>query len=266
MTTPRVYKTEAIVLKGIKLGEADKILTIYTPYLGKIKAVAKGVRRPKSKLRGHVEVLTHSTLMLARGKNLDIITQGQTIDCFLPLRDDLWHTSHALYIAELTDRFTVERVENHPLFQLLLNALKLLCQTTSAGLIHHHFELHLLGYIGYRPQLDHCIKCDSPLNPTTNFFSISGGGTLCPNCQYKESQVHPLSLNALKVMRFLQNNDCSSATRLKIPPKLSTELESLMRKYISYLLERRVESSKWIDKLKELPADTHKKDPEQKLS
>ncbi|MCD6358839.1 MAG: DNA repair protein RecO [Dehalococcoidia bacterium] len=251
MTTQRVYKTEAIVLKGIKLGEADKILTLYTPYLGKIRAVAKGIRRPKSKLRGHVETLTHSTLMLARGKNLDIITQGQTIHSFLPLRDSLWRTSHALYASELTDRFTAEQVENLSLFQLLLDALKLLCQTEDAGLIRHYFELHLLSHIGYRPQLERCIKCDSRLNPTANFFSIGGGGVLCPDCQHKESAVYPISLNALKTMRFLQNSDCSSATRLRINPRLSVELELLMQKYITYLLERRVESVKWIDKLRE---------------
>lgn len=252
MTTPRVYKTEAIVLKGIKLGEADKILTLYTPRLGKVKAVAKGVRRPKSTLRGHVEVLTHSTLMLAHGKNLDIITQGQTINSFLPLRDELWRTSCALYAAELTDRFTAERVENRSLFELLLNTLKMLCQIQNERAILRHFELHLLRYVGYQPQLNHCIKCNSPLDPTTNFFSVSGGGVLCPNCQYKEPQVHPLSLNALKVMRFLQKNDSSSAARLKITPRLSSELESLMREYVRHLLEREIESGRWIDKVKEL--------------
>ncbi len=99
MTAPRVYQTEAIIIKRTKLGEADRILTLYTPQLGKLKAVAKGTRRPQSKLGGHVELLTHSRLMLARGRNLDIITQAQTINNFLPIKDNLERISFALYIA-----------------------------------------------------------------------------------------------------------------------------------------------------------------------
>jgi len=121
MATPKVYKTHAIVLKRINLGEADKILTLYTPNLGKLSAIAKGVRRPKSKMGGHLELLTHCSLMLARGQNLDIITQSETISSFLPLRDDLWRSSLALYAAELVAQFTAEHVENYPIYRLFLD-------------------------------------------------------------------------------------------------------------------------------------------------
>ncbi|MDI6814588.1 MAG: DNA repair protein RecO, partial [Dehalococcoidales bacterium] len=89
MSKPRNYQTEAIIIKKIKLGEADRILTLYTPHLGKIRAVARGVRRPRSKLAGHLELLTHSLVSLARGRNLDTITGSQTINSFLPLKSDL---------------------------------------------------------------------------------------------------------------------------------------------------------------------------------
>jgi hypothetical protein len=89
MARPRVYKTEAIVLKRTNLGEADNIITLYTPNFGKIRAVAKGVRRPKSKLGGHLDLLTQSALLLAQGQNLDIITQAQSIESFLTLKSDI---------------------------------------------------------------------------------------------------------------------------------------------------------------------------------
>ena len=251
MTTPRVYKTEAIVLKRIKLGEADRILTLYTPHLGKLKAVAKGVRRPKSKLGGHVELLTYGTVMLARGRNLDIITQSQTISSFLPLRDDLWRTSRAIYAADLVDCFTAEQVENYPVFKLLLDTLHWLCQTPNGEFPLRYFELHLLAYVGYRPKLGQCLGCNSHLQPTTNFFSVSGGGILCPKCHDRESLARPISVNALKVMRFFQDSDYNSASRLRVNPDLSRELELLMREYIRYLLEHEVKSAIWLDRLRE---------------
>jgi len=120
MPKPRNYQAEAIIIKKTKLGEADRILTLYTPHLGKIQAVAKGVRRPRSKLSGHLELLTYSLVSLARGKNLDTITGSQTINSFLPLKSDLELTSYALYITELVNQFTADHIENYPLFCLLL--------------------------------------------------------------------------------------------------------------------------------------------------
>lgn len=250
MTAPRVYQTEAIIIKRTKLGEADRILTLYTPELGKLKAVAKGTRRPKSKLGGHVELLTHSLLMLARGRNLDIITQAQTIDNFLPLKDDLERISCGLYISELVDSFTAEHIENRRLFNLLLDTLRRLSQAEDGELVLRYFELHLLDHLGYRPQLQRCANCGSSLQPVTNFFSSSQGGVLCHDCGYHEPIARPLSLNALKVLRLWQDCDYATARQVKINPELSSELEQVIREYIKYLLERQLKSTAWLDRLK----------------
>lgn len=250
MTLSRVYQTEAIIIKRSKLGEADRILTIYTPDHGKVKAVAKGTRRPKSKLGGHVELLTHSLLLLARGRNLDIITQAQTIDSFMPLKGDLNRMSCGLYISELVDSFNAEHVENHRLFSLLLDTLHQLSQAKNNEIILRYFELHLLDYTGYRPQLQRCANCDSPLLPVTNCFSSSQGGVLCKDCGYEEPIARSLSLNALKVLRLWQNCDCATAGRVRINSELSLELEQVLREYIRYLLERQVKSTTWLDKLR----------------
>ncbi len=250
MTTPRVYKTEAIVLKRVNVGEADKILTIYTPGLGKLSAIAKGVRRPKSKLGGHLELFTHSSLMLARGRNLDIISQAETISSFLPLRDDLWRSSLAFYTAELVHQFTAEHMENYPIYKLLLETLHRLCETEDGDLTLRYFELNLLTHLGYKPELYHCLGCNSALEPTTNYFSASSGGMLCPRCKVNEPLSRPISLNAIKVMRFLQESEYASASRLKMDYELSQELEGLMRQYIRYLLEREMKTVAWLDSLR----------------
>jgi DNA repair protein RecO (recombination protein O) len=250
MSKPRNYQTEAIIIKKTRLGEADSILTLYTPQLGKIQGFAKSLRKPKSKLAGHLELLTHSLVSLARGRNLDTITGSQTINSFLPLKSDLLLTSRALYAIELVDQFTAEHIENYPLFQLLLETMQQLCQAGDSELVLRYFELHLLSEVGYRPQLQQCVSCRATLEPITNSFCPSAGGVLCPDCRQNQPLTYSLSVNALKVLRLLQSSDYDTVSRLKIDPELSFELEGVMRTYLRYLLEREVKSAAWLDALK----------------
>jgi DNA repair protein RecO (recombination protein O) len=250
MSKPRNYQTEAIVIKKTKLGEADSILTLYTPHLGKIQGFAKSLRKPKSKLAGHLELLTHSLVSLARGRNLDTIIGSQTISSFLPLKSDLLLTSHALYAIELVDQFTAEQIENYPLFQLLLETMHQLCQAGDSELVLRYFEIRLLDEVGYRPQLQECVSCRAILEPVTNSFCPGAGGMLCPDCRQNQPLTYPLSVNALKVLRLLQSSDYDTVSRLKLNPELSRELEGVMRTYLRYLLEREVKSAAWLDMLK----------------
>ncbi len=256
MPKPRNYQTEAIIIKKTKLGEADRILTLYTPDLGKIQAVARGIRRPKSKLAGHLELLTHSLVSLARGRNLDTITGSQTINSFLPLKSDLELTSYALYATELVSQFTADHIENRPLFQLFLEIMQQLCQASNNELVLRYFELHLLNEVGYRPQLQQCVNCHQPLKPVTNSFCSGAGGMLCPDCRQSHPLTSPLSVNALKVLRLLQSNNYSTVSRLKMNPQLSHELEAVMRDYLGYLLEREIRSVAWLDTLREQAKQT----------
>jgi len=265
VSTPRSYQTQGIILKQAKLGEFDKIVTIYTPEFGKLKAVAKGACRPKSKLGGNVEPLTHSLMLLAKGRNLDIVTQSQTINGFLALKSDLWRMACGLYILELIDSFTVEGGENHPLFDLLLDILNQLSEPDSNEAALRYFELHLLHYLGYRPQLHRCVSCDSLLKPVVNFFSPSKGGPLCPHCNSEEDRRYEqieaislkpslsLSVGALKVLRLWQSCDYATARRVRIKPELSSELERVLCEYIRYILQRELKSLTWLKELRNLP-------------
>lgn len=250
MKLPRVYQTEAIIIKRTNLGEADRILTLYTPDYGKVRAVAKGSRRTKSKFGGHVELLTRSSLLLARGRNLDIVTQAQTIDSFLLLKEDLKRMSCGLYISELVDAFTEERLESRQLFQLLADTLQRLAEAKDSDTVLRFFELRLLDLTGYRPQLQKCANCNTLLQPVINYFSASQGGVLCPNCAFAEPFARQLSLNALKVLRLWQTCDYAAAIRVHISPELGLELEQTMREYLRYILERQIKSTAWLDMVK----------------
>jgi len=251
VSRPRTYQTNGIVIKKTKLGEADRILTLYTPDRGKIQAVAKGVRRPKSKMAGHLELLTHSRISLARGRNLDIVTGAQTIDAFLPLKTDLTLASYGLYVIELVNQFTPDQSEDEELFRLLLETMAGLCNTDNPGLVLRYFEIKLMDNAGFRPQLQECVACHQPLGAEMNFFSAASGGMLCPACASKEPFAYGISVNALKVLRFIQENGLQAVSRLKVTATLAKELEAVTRHYLRYLLEREVKSAAWLDALRE---------------
>src|SRR4030042_3636261 len=195
MSRPRNYQTEAIIIKKTKLGEADRILTLYTPHQGKIQAVARGIRRPKSKMAGHLELVTHSQISLARGRNLDIITGSQTINSFLPLKNNLILTSYGLYIIELVNQFTPDQAEDETLFKLLLETLTNLCTSNNCDSLLRYFEIKMLEMTGYRPQLHECVICHQSLSPVVNSFCAHAGGMLCPLCALKQPFSFEVSLN-----------------------------------------------------------------------
>jgi DNA repair protein RecO (recombination protein O) len=148
------------------------------------------------------------------------------------------------------------------LFDLLLDILNQLSKLESNETILRYFELHLLHYLGYCPQLHRCVSCDSPLKPVVNFFSPSEGGILCPHCNSEENRHYeqpqtsllrlafPLSVEALKVLRLWQSCDCATARRVRLKPELSWELERVLQEYIRYLLQRELKSVTWLKELK----------------
>jgi DNA repair protein RecO (recombination protein O) len=250
MPPPRVYKTEAIVLRQRKLGEADKIITLYTPNYGKLDAVAKGVRRPKSRLAGHLEVLTYTSAMLAQGRNLDVVTQAQAVEVFVSLREDLHRLSRALYTAELVDRFSPEGAESYHIFQLLLATLRRLAEGAAADVVVRYFEMQLLHLAGFQPQLHRCLGCQRPLTPVPNCFSPAAGGVLCSSCGSGAMSSRPLSVSALKVLRLLQSGGFGDVLRVRIGPTLAQEIEFHLRAYLIHVLERDVRSAAFIDRLR----------------
>jgi len=252
MTKPRTYQTPAIVIKKTKLGEADRILTLYTPALGKIQGVAKAVRKPSSKLSGHLEMLTYSQVTLARGRHIDTIIGSQTLNAFLAIKNNLDLLSYALYAAEMVNQFTPHETEDPQLFELILRTLEELPRVSDQELLLRHFELHLLRRVGYRPELEKCVLCRKTLEPVTNSFAPSAGGVLCPVCQQLGKHYsYTLSWDGLGVMRFIQGGDWESVNVTPIDASALLEVERLMRIYIRHLLEKDIKSVAWLDTLKQ---------------
>jgi DNA repair protein RecO (recombination protein O) len=157
------------------------------------------------------------------------------------------------------DRFAGEEIENRALFDLLLNALKWLGDDASDPLnLARYFELHLLQHVGYRPQLFHCIHCGKEIQPTENFFSIEAGGVIDPDCMQTQRDKLPghgrdavaISLNALKILRFLQTREWATVRSLKLNAAAHAEVEALMQKYIAHYLERNLKSIEFLNELR----------------
>lgn len=246
MNRERVYRLQALILKRADFGEADRLLTIYTPARGKLRVVAKGARKPQSRKSGHLELFTLVHLQLARARNLDIVTQAEIIEPFLALRADLERTAHAYYAAELVDQFSEEDQENPAVFDLLRAAFLRIGESPDLWLSQRYFEVHLLAFFGYQPQLHYCVVGDEPIEPVDNFFDAGHGGVLCPRHGESIHEARPLSLNALKTLRYVQSREYDEVLRLQLSAATRAEVEAVLQRYITHLLERRLKSGDFL--------------------
>jgi DNA repair protein RecO (recombination protein O) len=246
----RTYRTEAIVLRRKDFGEADRVLTLLTPELGKVRAVAKGIRKPRSRKAGHLELFTCSRLLVAKGRDLDIVTQAETVQAYRPLREGLLRGAYAAYAVELLDKFTPDAQENRELYELLRAALGWLCDAPdlALALTMRYYELHVLGLAGFQPQLRQCVVCGRALVAEDQFFSAAEGGAVCARCG-KERTAHgllPISMDALRYLRYLQANSYPRVRALKIRPGVLAEVEHVLARYITHILERQLKSVEFL--------------------
>jgi DNA repair protein RecO (recombination protein O) len=247
----RLYRTEAIVLRRVDFGEADRIFTVYTPHRGKLQVVAKGVRRPASKMGPHLEYFTRVQLMLAKGRELDVITGAETVDAFLPIRASVDAVAHASHMAELLNRLTQDRQENVRIFELLARSLKLLADGVDPYAVTRHFEIVLLSLTGFRPELYECVQCRRALDAVPNQLSYRQGGMLCPECRHGDLSGPLVSVNAQKYLRLLDRSGLSSAIGISLDASLSEEIERVMSGYLRQTLERDLNSLRIWHKMKE---------------
>ena len=248
----RSFRVDAVVLRHSDYGEADRLLTLYTRQLGKTRAIAKGARKIASRKAGHIEPFTHVRLQLAKGRDTLIVTQADTVDAYLPLRDDLILTSQASYVLELLDRFTYEdETENSAIFRLLTDTLSRLASQLDPWLVIRYYEIRLLDHLGFRPQLFECANCGREVKPEDQFFSFSAGGVICPHCGQGLRHLHNVSVETLKYLRHFQRSSYAEASRARPSPEVQQEAEILMQGYFTYLLERELNTPGFLKKIRE---------------
>ncbi len=244
-------KTAGIILKRRKIGEADKLLVIFTTDMGKVTALAKGIERISSRRAGHLEPFMVSQLELSKSKsNQYYINEVKAQHHIKSLRSNLKKTSFASYIGDLADRTSSFEEKKTNIIELLKKTLFLIDETSDDYLINvvRSFEMRLLGLLGFQPELNVCLKCRTKDLPQDIYFSPAEGGIICLKCHTYDKNTTKVSRTSINTLKFLQNYNLKAS--LSIDPKEIEKIGNLVNFYIQFILEADLKSKKVIRKLK----------------
>lgn len=235
-----VYKADAIVIRSREYGEADRLITLFSREKGKLEAVAKGVRKPKSRQRGGTQLFTYADFLLHRGKTLDTVSQVHPRESFSHLWDDFNRTIAASGIVELLDTATAREQPEPELFTLTLSFLFLL-KYVDPYIAQAAYTLRLLNSQGYFPGLEGCMECGKSTAGEHFFLSSEAGGLLCPSCRNNRPG-RMLSPGSIALMRQLHKVDLDKLDRLRWNPKMKEEILEGLCSYCEDRLERRLQA------------------------
>ncbi len=242
------YRDRAVVLRKLDYGEADRIFTLLTRTHGKVGAIAKGVRRPESKLGPSLELYGHVDVMLAKGRgDLDVVAQVQRMPG-LRIAGDVERVSHAALIAELAERVCEDRHPVDGVYELTVMALDELARETDPRRASAYFLSAALDLLGYAPQLSDCAICGRPLSAKPAAFSAEAGGFLCDRCAQPTMALIPLA--AIKVLRLMASGDLDTYRRLRMDRPLIDAVEGVLTAQLEHHLDRRLKSLQFLHQMR----------------
>lgn len=235
-----VYHADALVIRSREFGESDRLLTLFSREMGKLQALAKGVRKPKSRQRAGAQLFTYGDFLIHRGKTLDTVSQCSPKESFGHLWNDLDRSFAATGIAELLDISTIAAQPNPELFVLTLTCFFLLEQF-DPSLVLCAYALRLMALMGYRPRLEECAECGGSVIGDRMFFSSNAGGTLCGHCRENYSG-RWIRAGSTAFMRQLVRTDITKIDRLRWSAWMQQEILETLRLYLEYKFERPLKS------------------------
>ena len=240
-----LYRDEGIVIRTQKLGEADRIITLFTREHGRVRAVAKGVRRTKSKFGARLEPASHVDIQLYTGKTFDVVTQVEAVENYGDaISSDYQKWTIASSILEAAERFSAN--EGEPALQqflLLSGALKALAhESHDPSLILDAYLLRSLSIAGYAPSMTICSRCEAP--GPHKYFSLVGGGSVCAEC--KPSASATPAPETLALMSDLLTSNWNGADQSQIRNR--REASGLIAAYLQWHLERGLKSLPMVER------------------
>jgi DNA repair protein RecO (recombination protein O) len=244
------YTVQAIVLRRCDLGENDALVVLLSRERGKLSVIARGVKRPKSKLAALTQLFTLARFHVAEGRKMGVLSQGELEESFYALREDLWRMAYATYLCELVDRAVTGGDSSELVFDLLIVTLHQLLHTEDAAALVHSFELRLLALLGYEPVLSSCVRCQGPVGEPKSFFSAAQGGLLCANCHPHDLKAIPLSPLSVRYLRRLLRPQDTDLTQARIASSCVGEIEAALRAHIRYHLETEPRSAAFLRRLR----------------
>lgn len=222
------YKYHGIILGKIDIAETDRVYAIYTEEAGKIRIIAKGVRKPNAKLAGSLEPLTYAEIFAARGQGLGKITGAIPVENFSAVKADFELLSRILRVFKILQKTISEEEKDEKFFRLLLEYLETMEKLAEAEedrkiqkaeILTLGFLVKFLDQMGYRIEVRQCVKCGEKLQPQGNFFSASLGGIICSRCAPKEQNKINAGAESIKLLRIFLKNDIKNLIKLQVPAK-----------------------------------------------
>lgn len=250
LSREHIRKVEALVISHRDYGEADRIVKLFTREEGKLVAIAKGVRRIRSRKAAHLEPFTHVALVLAVGRNFWIVTQADTISDFPAIRADLQKTGQASYVLELADQMSTDFQRDASMYRLVLESIRRIEGALDAFNPILYYELCLLDLSGFRPEFFHCVGCGQEVQPENQFFSASQGGVLCPRCgALGTEKTVPASVESLRYLRHFQRSSYRKTVGVVIRMRTRKEVRRILDFYIASVTERQLNSPVFLEQV-----------------
>lgn len=247
-----LFKAEGFVLRTRDLGEANKILTLFTRERGKVSAVARGARRARSRLLATSQTFSHSRFLLYEGRGLHTVSQAELLSSFRPLREDLSRMAYASYIAELIDAFVDENEPNDALYRTILEGFTLMAGTDDLDLSARWFELRILDILGYRPEFAQCVACGADISSRSVHFHPVEGGVLCPSCAERAPGGIQVPLGVIRQCLRLIETPAARLGILRPSQGDRRVMESLLRAHIDHRLDRPIKSREFLEAMRHM--------------
>jgi DNA repair protein RecO (recombination protein O) len=248
---PRSYKTDALVLRSRPMREADRLIIVLTPSMGKLPVTVRGARRINSRLGGHLDGFNLVHLTLALGHRIDVVTGAESINSFGALKADLDRVAVGLYLMELADALLPEASPHPGAYALLLEAMRSLDRGDPPDGVARYVELGMLADSGYAPELSRCQVCGQEIMAGHHRYAPDLGGVVDDTCDVP-SRVLPLSVDALKVLRHYRRTSLADAVQIDLRPQLRDELEHILGVSFYHVLERDMATADFVDHLRKL--------------
>lgn len=224
-----LQKCEGIVIRSTDYGETNKVVTLYTREWGKFGVMARGAKKPSSRLSAITQLFTHGYFLVQKGSGLGSLQQGEIITSMRTVREDIFLTAYSSYIVELTDKSTEERKTNPFLFELLYQTLYYMNEGYDQDILMNIFEMKILNVLGLYPTLNQCSVCGSTDGHFS--FSIRENGFLCHRCLDKDSYHFKLSSSAVKLLRLFYYFDLSRLGNISVKEETKEELKKVISTY-----------------------------------
>jgi DNA repair protein RecO (recombination protein O) len=224
-----LQKCEGIVIRTNDYGESNKIVTVFTREFGKIGLMARGAKKPNSRLSSISQLFTYGHFLFIKGNGLGTLQQGEIVQSLRHIREDLFQTAYAAYIVDLLDKGTEERKANPFLFELLYKSLEYLNEGYDSDIIMHIFEMKMLPVLGLYPILNNCAVCGEADGRFA--FSFRENGLICHRCIDKDPHHFPASQSTIKLLRLFYYFDINRLGNISVKEETKNQLKQVIRIY-----------------------------------